>query len=272
MKNCFILIIIILLTSCNHKAEKKTKIAIKASKNLTLEEKCFADSCRAVKDIKNGKLKYFFFIGMTEMYNSNKEMKQLLAKYNIEIDSALTYCTDARGQMNCYPGVMYREINKRYGIKFIDSLRNVANILFVKNNPERIFTYEECDTISRYPKDKSYKVFVRSEGTNYEKDFFKSTPFPKGFKYREGKEYCSSLSAEFNLFKNGEISDLEVETTFQNKLNSKFETYYNNKLIEFIKKTKWIPAKSKGITVNSKVELTLFFENDKPLLVRAPRS
>ncbi|WP_435522627.1 hypothetical protein [Chryseobacterium indoltheticum] len=46
---------------------------------------------------------------------------------------------------NCYANVMRREIDKKFGSNFIDSLRNVAEIEYVKKNPDRIFNFEECD-------------------------------------------------------------------------------------------------------------------------------
>ena len=41
-------------------------------------------------------------------------MNELLKKYNIEVDSALTYCTVPSNLQNCYANVMSKEIDKRY--------------------------------------------------------------------------------------------------------------------------------------------------------------
>ena len=61
---------------------------------------------------------------------------------------------------------MNRLILKRFGKKFIDSLRFYRKATVYKNHPDEIFSYEECDDISRYPNSmqtislKNYKLIM----------------------------------------------------------------------------------------------------------------
>ncbi|MFL9834606.1 hypothetical protein [Chryseobacterium terrae] len=227
-----------------------------AEEKRYLDSACQAETKRAKTDIKKNKLVFFHYFGMVEQYKGNAEMNELLKKNNIEVDSALTYCMVRSNLQNCYANVMRQEINKKFGSKFIDSLRKVAEVEYVKKNPSKIFRFEECDWVSRYPGDKSYEEFSKS----YEKDFWKAVEYPEDFEYRKDKELYSSMGARFILYKTGKISDIKIDVNFQNKKNYKYSSYFINQLKEFVQNTKWLPAKSSGIPVNSEMEITLFFK------------
>lgn len=221
-----------------------------------LDSVCQEETKRAKDDIRKNKLVFFHYFGMVEQYKGNIEMNELLKKYNIEVDSALTYCTVPLNLQNCYANVMSKEIDKRFGSKFIDSLRNVAEIKYIRKNPDKIFAFEECDWVSRYPGDKSYEEFSKS----YDRDFWKTVEYPDDFEYRKDKDSYSSMGANFILYKTGKISNIKIDVTFQNKKNYKYSSYFINRLKEFVQNTKWVPAKSSGIPVNSEMEITLFFK------------
>lgn len=217
---------------------------------------CQAETKRAKFDIKNKKLVYFHYFGMVKQYRSNEEMNVLLRKNNIQIDSTAYLCTVPAELQNCYATVMGEEIDKKFGWKFIDSLRNIAEIQYVKKNPDKIYDFDECDQIPRYPGDTTYEDFFKS----YERDFWKETAYPDDFESRKEGDYYSHISADFILSKAGKVSEIKIDLKFQNKKNYKYSSYFITHLKNFINNTKWIPAKSMGINVNSKVPLTLFFK------------
>lgn len=217
---------------------------------------CQAETKRAEFDIKNKKLVYFHYFGMVKQYRSNEEMNILLRKNNIQIDSTASFCTVPANLQNCYATLMNEEIDKKFGHKFIDSLRNIAEIQYVKKNPDKIYDFDECDQIPRYPGDKTYKDFFKS----YERDFWKDVKYPDDFENKKEGDYYSHISADFILSKTGKVSEIKIDLKFQNKKNYKYSSYFINHLKSFINNTKWIPAKSMGINVNSKVPLTLFFK------------
>ncbi|AZA82063.1 hypothetical protein C1637_10520 [Chryseobacterium lactis] len=217
---------------------------------------CTSETAKAEADIKKNKLVFFHYFGMVDHYNSNAEMDSLLKKYNIEIDSALTYCTVPEHLQNCYGQVMDREIKKRFGDKFTDSLRRVAEIQFVKKNPNRIYRFEECDFTSRYPGDKDYNDFSKTG----KRDFWRDVKYPSDFEFRKDKDLYSYMSADFILYKTGKISDVKINISFKNKKNYKYSSYFINKLRKFVQDTKWVPAKSMGIPVNSEMGMTIHFK------------
>lgn len=225
-------------------------------KNIkVIDTSCLNEEKRALQDIKRGKLVYFYYMGMTTRYRSNKEMKQILSRYNIQMDSALTYCIAMpKGfRRNCYSTLMDKEIEKKYGSKFIDSLRNIAEKQFVINNPDFVFPFDECDTISRYPGTKNYDDFFKKPDDDFSKQFI----YPKGYYYKNEKDF-SSTNVSFVLNKNGTLTDIETDCSFANSQNEKFEEYFKLKAENFVKHVKWIPAKHNGINVNSEMRFLYF--------------
>ena len=114
-------------------------------------------------------------------------MKEVLLKYKIQTDSTTTSCIPPpKGfRTNCYISIMNKEIEKRHGKKFIESVRNEAEGKYAIRHLNMVFEFDECDTISRYPGTKNYKDF-------FEKPY---VDFEKTFKYP--KMYCKAIFAEF---------------------------------------------------------------------------
>ena len=270
MKSIKIILLVIfsILVSCNKKQEQKENKRVviynideffkNKNKNVKIIDTfCINEEKRALADIKSGKLVYFFFMGMTMSYRSNKEMKQILSKYNIQIDSALSYCTPMpKGfRRNCYAVLMDHKIEEKYGDKFIDSLRVLAEKQFAINNPNFVFPFDECDTISSYPGPKNYSDFFDKP----EKDFSKMLVYPKGYQHKNEKDF-SSAEVSFILNKNGTISNIVTDCSFANSKNEKFDKYFKTNAENFVKRTKWIPAKFSGIPVNSKIHFIYFYK------------
>lgn len=220
---------------------------------------CLFERNRALSDIKNGKLKiYFSFLNFRKNFDLDNydELDKYLSKYNIVIDTIVDEyssgcCHNSKFKRYCYQNTMLTEIESRHGKNFLDSLCNLVEKNFVKKNPNRIYEFTECDMVSRYPNAKNYNdMFEKSK-----KDFFKQFQYPKEYKYRNEKSY-SYTTAYFILSKTGKISDLKTEAIFQNSANEKHKSYFETEVAKFIKSVKFIPAKSCGIAVNSKMKLT----------------
>ncbi|MBA6157371.1 hypothetical protein H3Z83_12710 [Tenacibaculum sp. S7007] len=224
---------------------------------VVIDTTCINQRKRARNDIEKGKMTYFYYMGMFKMYRSNTEMTELLSEHNIGIDSTLTTCfAPVPGfEYYCYEKEMQSAINKKYGKDFIDSLRLQAEKTYVSKHPNKIYKFEDCDTIARYPSALNYKEHF----DNYEIDYFKNFKYPKGYKFKNEKSY-SYTTADFILHKDGSIDDIVVETTFQNSENEKYRELFDKRMTEFIKKTEWIPAKSAGITVNSEMPIYVSYK------------
>lgn len=255
----FLLIIFSFLTT-NLFAQISKSDSIKLAKYFAYESKywdslCIAETKRAEIDIKKKKLVHRYLAGMVDAYRSEKEMDSLLAKYSITTEIHGIYCTVPSEKQNCYGNEMEREISKRFGAKFIDSLRQIAEIAFVKKHRNDIFKFQDCDMTSRYYGTDDYSEFF----DNYERDFFKEFIYPENFKYKNEKYYSYS-SADFILHKDGSISDLEIGSTFQNSENEKFRKEIEKQVEKFVKNAKWKPATVHGIVVNSEMSLTFHYK------------
>lgn len=272
MKHFLFLFCLVILFGCNEKKDTKSiKTVVLYSENdkipntgenvkiIIKDTMCPFEKNRAMSDIKNGKLKiYFSFLNFRKNFDLDNydELDKYLSKYNIAIDTIVDEyssgcCHSSKFERYCYQNTMQTEIEKKHGKNFLDSLCNLVEKNFVKKNPNRIYEFTECDMVSRYPNAKNYNdMFEKSE-----KDFFKQFQYPKEYKYKNEKSY-SYTTASFILSKTGEISDLKTEANFQNSVNEKHKSYFETEVAKFIKSVKFIPAKSCGILVNSKMELS----------------
>ncbi|MBB6371892.1 hypothetical protein [Chryseobacterium shigense] len=263
---CYYLVLALFLVCCVSKKKNmaKTEYEPLAGISYPMEEDerkywdslCNAEEKKAVQDIKNNNIFYTHVYGMVEMYRSDHEIDSLLALYSIKPRESLYYCTVPVSKQNCYGKRMQEEIVRRHGENFIDSLRKVADISYVKKRKNEIFSFEECDMNSRYAKSNDY-----SEALDLvEKDFWKTTEYPDEFAFRKEKDLYSSMEANFILQKDGSISEPKVEIRFQNENNYQFSGYFIKKLKDFVKNSKWKPATSVGIPVNSEMNVLIFFK------------
>ena len=92
---------------------------------------CKNQKSKALKDIKNGKLIYFGFHP-----REFPKMTKILSQFGIETKEHLGRCVRMGGfEPYCYQEEMYKEINRKYGENFIDSIFKVAQKEFIIENP-----------------------------------------------------------------------------------------------------------------------------------------
>lgn len=221
---------------------------------------CINQKKKAIEDIKKGKVyTNISEINFTKSYIIDIEYKKietLLLKKGIQIDT--TFFPDCFGRPEgfkkyCYQDIMRKEILKKYGSKLIDSLKSIVEKEYVLNHVDNIYDMHDCDRNSIYQDKRKFKDFF-DETKN---DFIKSFIYPQGYKYKNENNY-SYTDIDFILTKNGKISNLKVESTFQNPENQKHKSYFENFVKKFITGRKWTPAKSSGIVVNGNFR-TVFF-------------
>lgn len=227
----------------------------KSKKIKVIDTLCAFEENRAKKDIKGGKLTYTLLYGIGVYDFSNKEMNELLSKYSIRLDTILTPCSrPTKGfKWNCYAELMNLEIENKFGKKFIDSLRNIADKKFVENNPNYIFDFSECDMTSRYTNAKSYEEFLEKP----EDDFVNGLNYPKMSKNQIKKENANT-DVSFVIYRNGTVGKIKTETDLSIAKNKDFAKYFESEAIAFVKKAKWKPAEYRGINVNSEMHLNLY--------------
>ncbi len=216
------------------------------------EYPCSVAKSNAKNDIENGKL-YYFDIIYFEGQRSNIELTKLLEPYKIELYEV--YGIDVDPQLhNCFEKLMNDAIKSKHGANFIDSLRNIAELNYVKNHPNKIYTYEECDTTSRYQLEHSYSNYREA----YKKDFFNDFQYPDKY-INKNEKFYSYTSAEIIIHKNGLTEIIHIETKFQNTKNNVHKELFDKRVEKFINESIWVPAKSAGITVSSRMSITIHY-------------
>jgi hypothetical protein len=107
---------------------------------------CINQTKRATNDIKNGKL----------IYSINKSfefeiLKKKLLKYGIETKEFYGTCIRwGSFEPYCYQNEMWKEIDKKFGEKFIDSLSEIAKKEFVLENPNVGYMEDGIDLREKY--------------------------------------------------------------------------------------------------------------------------
>jgi len=227
----------------------------KSKKVKIVDTLCIFEQKRAEDDINKDKLVYTLHYGIGVYDFSNFEMNELLAKHSITLDTILIPCSrPPKGfKWYCYSELINKEIEKRFGEKFIDSLRNIADRKFIENNPKFVFSFSDCETNSRYETAKTYEDFLEKP----ENDFIKSLNYKNLTKQQLKKEKANS-NISFVIYRNGTIGNIKVESDFNISKNKDFIKYFEKESIKFVKNAKWKAATYRGIKVNSEMYLNLY--------------
>ena len=167
-KLCSIFLFALILVSCQQKVELKkydangnlivyseevyAKMWTK-NKNLkvtVIDTFCANQKIKATKDIENGKLIYFGFHP-----REFKRMSEILKKYGIETKEHLSRCVRLGGfEPYCYEEEMYKEINRKYGENFIDSIFKVAQKEFIMENLNVEYMEDGINLTEKYKSEK----------------------------------------------------------------------------------------------------------------------
>lgn len=106
---------------------------------------CINQKSRALRDIKNGKLVYFGFHP-----REFPKMTEILSQFGIETKEHLRRCIRIGGfEPYCYQDEMDREISRKYGENFIDSIFKVAQKEFILENPNVEYIEDGIDLRKR---------------------------------------------------------------------------------------------------------------------------
>jgi hypothetical protein len=160
-------LVVFALISCNKKAEHETlakfdkngnpivyseQVYVKMwakNRNLkvtVIDTFCINQKAKAIDDIKNGKLICFDFHP-----REFEKMTKILSAYGIETKEHLGSCIRMGGfEPYCYQNEMYKEINRKYGENFIDSIFRVAQKEYILENPTVEYIEDGIDLREKY--------------------------------------------------------------------------------------------------------------------------
>lgn len=261
MKIAFLILSVFIIISCEKKQEtyvekyrnsKLDSLETIIGKIATRDTACLKQIDSAEKKIRQDRLIYYLY--MTEMsYGRNlEELKTLLKPYGIGCELFLTSCLySGDGRRYCYVDYMNQTIKNKFKKGFIDSLEVKADRIYLTKNIDRVYNaMDQYDETIFYPKAKS----AESQREDTGKEFFSTFKYPKDFSFKHDK-YIGRSIVEFILYRNGKIKNLKIETEFEQKINNRFIPYFDNEIKTFVSKTKWIPRKQRGISVNGRLSL-----------------
>lgn len=226
------------------------------NKDLTQEEICLNEINRAIFDINQNKLTFFYQYGIDHHQSFAYDVAKILKKENISAEEYLgssclkdhdSECTDI------YIKLMDKEITKRYGAHFKNSILEEAYQVFHKNNPEHLHEPHVIHGTIQHLLTPEYQDFY----TQIRDEFLENFTYPKNFILESSVLF--STQARFTVSKNGDISNITVNATFENKVNKKHKSYFESELKSFLSTKKWQPVKCMGDIVNGIATFTFYY-------------
>jgi hypothetical protein len=260
----FLIIIILTLTlGCKSKKllveankEKQAREYAEFEKEEEIEYKNQIDSAR--NDFKKHNYKYYHFSGMHTVEKFNEEMQILLDNYKIEFKTANSYCVLFSKAINAYEGEMNKLLFKKFGKSFFDSLEIAASKNYTMHHPNEFYDIAYCTEGPMFVID----TFADESKKTIAHEFFKDFKFPNNYTFKNEADFVRNWAfVSLNVDRDSVVSEIEVRPNFRDSSNIMYLDFTKEKIMAFIKKSKWAPGKRYGIPVNTIVNFTLDFKN-----------
>jgi hypothetical protein len=130
----------------NEEVYAKMWIKNRNLKVTVIDTFCKNQKSKAIKDIKNGKLIYFGFHP-----REFQKMTKILSQFGIETKEHLRRCVRVGDfEPYCYQEEMYKEIARKHGENFIDSIFKVAQKEYIIENPNVEYIADGIDLREKY--------------------------------------------------------------------------------------------------------------------------
>jgi hypothetical protein len=224
-----------------------------------IDTTCKHEVNSANADILKGKLTYCHFIGMVSSgFRSENEFMTALRIYNI------TYRTQAISDVitdqtqGCYCDFMSDKISERYGIKFIDSLLNIADSIYLANNINDTIRYTDCDAWPRYAGDPDTSNSEQSAIFQEQCDV--KIKYPVGYRKKTDLNNAAFVNVYFIVSKTGEAKIVGYHFLFDKESNDIYEPYFRRQIEKIANKQGWTPAQIRKQNVTSEFTLRVYFE------------
>lgn len=264
MKILPLILTLIYITSCNLKTQRPS-----FADNISLSDTiCLQEIEKAKQDIKENKLIYchlWGFGGSSLRYEN--ELDSLLSLYNIEYGDDIFSCISDKMEDNCYYRYMNEEVKYRYGENFVDSLKYIADSIYIFNHynnfMSEVYTYETWDMYPIYPNDTQY---TSNNHSGLQARFDSIIIYPNDYKYKENVvEDMASIKINIVVDEVGNAKVTDYEFSFWNKnsksySNKSAESLFPKVFIPLIEKTKWTPAKVNSYYVKGILSINLYLK------------
>jgi len=248
MKKIILILICLTLFSCDFvKKESKSRFDNISEKDTT----CLNGIKEAKIDIQKGKLVYCYVMGglLYHGLRSEKELTLVLKQNNIEFRGITVSDVVDPNQTQCYCPFMEEKISEKYGKKFIDSILDVSDKLYLKNSINDTLYYADCDKRPNYPNDNS--EYQDDYSDVLQKEVETKMIYPKGYIKRRKNDDYAFVDIRFYVSKKGESKALNFNFLTNIETNHKFKKELEKEIKKYLKTENWKPAQIRGENVNS---------------------
>ncbi|MBW8358432.1 MAG: hypothetical protein K0M63_01365 [Weeksellaceae bacterium] len=216
----------------------------------TNDERCKADILKARQDAKNANI-YFLVLPAPQLeeFLPENELKNLLAANDIKW-GGFQFGSDisAYYPKDCYASEHNKLTEEKFGEKKLENLVAKSYELFAKNNFRRVFEMSEVDA--------KPKTNIENE-KNIENLFWANLEEPTGYTTRKPPEHLSYVEVVFLIDQRGKVTDLKINSKFQNPKNKKYTKFFQKKLKKLVNGTRWEPNRYKGFAVKSRANFRI---------------
>ncbi|ASK31689.1 hypothetical protein CEY12_16910 [Chryseobacterium sp. T16E-39] len=220
------------------------------------KEQCSNDSIKAVN---NSKIENKYFIYLTapsgDDFPAKKELEEALKNYNI-IWGGTMMGSDIPGHYIsdlCYHHYMSYFTEKKFGKDFIENIVRQSLLNHLNKNHSVIFEYNEhLNWI--YEGDPQLADVLLSQY------FFKNFRYPKGYQY-SSKENQSFTEVTLELDEENYTLKLEgLNHHFENQQNEQFIPYFEKKIRNFIKSSKFALSRQNVMRNGVKKSFKIYYK------------
>jgi len=257
MKKIILIVISLILVSCDFvKKQNNSRFDSISEKDTT----CLNDVKEAKKDIQKGKLVYCYVMGglLYHGLRSEKELTSVLKQNNIEFRGIIVSDIVYKDQTHCYCEFMEEKIVEKYGKKFIDSLKDISEKMYLKRIVNDTIYYADSDKYPNYPNDNDEHQDEFSEVL--QKEVEAKITYPKGYIERRKNDDSAFVDIRFYVNKKGEAKILSFWFVFDVKSNYDFKRDLEAEIKKYIKTENWKPALILGENVNSDMIFRFFLK------------
>lgn len=264
MKILLFILTSIFLNSCNIKTQRPS-----FADNISLSDTiCLQEIEKAKQDVKDNKLTYchLWGFGYSSLRYEN-ELDSLLNTYNIKYADEIFSCIVDETEENCYYRYMNEEVRYRYGDNFIDSLKYIADSIYILNHYNdfisEIYTHVTWDMYPTYPND---TLYTSNNHSGLQARFDSIVIYPNDYIYKENTiEDMASITINMNIDEVGNAKITDYDFLFWNKNSKRYsnktaEYLFPNIFIPLIEETQWTPARINSYSVKAYLSIHLYLK------------
>ncbi len=261
MNRIIFLFFIVLLISCeNNKTIQKFKNEIHPN-----DTDCLNSIIKAENDLKKGVDIYCKSYDMLTNFSEerhSKEFDSILKSKKIEIKNAhYSDVVNDNIRQNCYCEIMNLVFEEKYGAKYIDSIHFISDSIWIRKNPDLIFSKNSFNGLWDKPAlflgDKYYNDEFHSGLQEKFDELFNQYDKNYIITNKENGKGVAQIRIDIYVDKQGNATVKDYYITYfdnytnKDNYNKSYHESIKNLAFKLIEENKWKPATIGDININS---------------------